>query len=40
MNQLSYHVDNKKLTSLGLRLNSPIQNDIKDTIKLLSGLKY
>ena len=40
MNQLSYHVDNKKLTKLGLRLNSSIQNDIKDTIKLLSGLKY
>jgi NAD dependent epimerase/dehydratase family. len=40
MNQLSYHVDNKKLCSLGLKLNSSIQNDIKDTIKLLSGLKY
>ncbi|MDC3127416.1 SDR family oxidoreductase [Candidatus Pelagibacter bacterium] len=40
MNQLSYHVDNKKLIKLGLKLNSPVQNDIKDTIKLLSGLKY
>ena len=40
MNQLSYHVDNKKLNSIGLRLNSSVQNDIKDTIKLLSGLKY
>ncbi len=40
MNQLSYHVDNKKLIRLGLKLNSPVQNDIKDTIKLLSGLKY
>ena len=40
MNQLSYHVDNNKLIRLGLKLNSPIQNDIKDTIKLLSGLKY
>ena len=40
MNQLSYHVDNKKLSSLGLKLNSSIQNDIKETIKLLSGLKY
>ena len=40
MNQLSYHVDNQKLSNLGLKLNSSIQNDIKDTIKLLSGLKY
>ncbi len=40
MNQLSYHVDNKKLIRLGLKLNSSIQNDIKETIKLLSGLKY
>ncbi len=40
MNQLSYHVDNKKLDNLGLKLRSPIENDIKDTIKLLSGLKY
>ena len=40
MNQLSYHVDDKKLIRLGLKLNSPVQNDIKDTIKLLSGLKY
>ena len=35
-----YHVDNKKLDNLGLKLRSPIENDIKDTIKLLSGLKY
>ncbi len=40
MNQLSYHVYDKKLIRLGLKLNSPVQNDIKDTIKLLSGLKY
>ena len=40
MNQLSYHVDSKKLSNLGLKLNSSIQNDIKDTIRLLSGLKY
>lgn len=40
MNQLSYHVDNKKLNNLGLRLSSPIEKDIKDTIRLLSGLKY
>ena len=40
MNQLSYHVDDRKLSRLGLKLNSPIHNDIKDTIRLLNGLRY
>jgi len=34
MNQLSYHVDNKKLNNLGLKLNSNIERDIKETLKL------
>jgi hypothetical protein len=34
MNQLSYHVDNTKLNNLGLKLNSNIQKDIKETLKL------
>ena len=34
MNQLSYHVDNRKLKKLGLNLNSNIQQDIKETLKL------
>ena len=38
MNQLSYHVDKKKLDKEGLYLNSKIVNDIKDTIKLLKNL--
>lgn len=40
MNQLSYHVDNKKLKRLGLNLQSDIKNDIKDTLKLFNSLKY
>ena len=36
MNQLSYHVDNNKLDKLGLRLKSNIQQDIKETLKLLN----
>ena len=35
MNQLSYHVDKKKLNKEGLNLKNKISNDIKDTIKLL-----
>ena len=38
MNQLSYHVDKKKLNNEGLHLNSKIVNDIKDTIKLLENI--
>ena len=40
MNQLSYHVDNKKLKNLGLNLQSELKNDIKDTLKLFNSLKY
>jgi len=36
MNQLSYHVDNNKLNKLGLNLKSNIQQDIKETLKLLN----
>jgi UDP-glucose 4-epimerase len=38
MNQLSYHVDKKKLNNEGLHLKSKIVNDIKDTIKLLENI--
>ena len=40
MNQLSYHVDNKKLKKLGLNLQSDIKDDIKETLKLFNYLKY
>ena len=40
MNQLSYHVDNKKLNNLGLKLNSPIESDIKKTLELFKNLNY
>lgn len=39
MNQLSYHVDKKKLNEKGLKLNADITDDIKDTLSLLKGLK-
>lgn len=35
MNQLSYHVDKRKLNNEGLILNNKIENDVKDTMKLL-----
>ena len=38
MNQLSYHVDKKKLIKEGLNLKNKISNDIKDTIKLLKNI--
>jgi len=38
MNQLSYHVDKKKLNKEGLYLRNKISNDIKDTIKLLDNI--
>lgn len=38
MNQLSYHVDKRKLDNEGLYLSSKIVNDIKDTMKLLKNL--
>ena len=39
MNQLSYHVDKNKLIKSGLRLNSDLQKDINQTLKLFSYLK-
>jgi len=38
MNQLSYHVDKKKLNNEGLLLENKIIYDIKDTIKLLENI--
>ena len=38
MNQLSYHVSQKKLNDEGLFLKSDIDKDIKDTIKLLKNI--
>lgn len=38
MNQLSYHVDKRKLNKEGLDLNSKITEDIKDTMKLLKNI--
>ncbi len=38
MNQLSYHVSQKKIRNHGLVLNSNIEKDIKDTINLLKNI--
>jgi len=38
MNQLSYHVDDKKLSSSGLKLSNKIENDIKETLNLLKNI--
>jgi UDP-glucose 4-epimerase len=38
MNQLSYHVDDKKLSSHGLKLSNKIDNDIKETLNLLRNI--
>ena len=38
MNQLSYHVDKRKLNNEGLKLNNKIINDIKDTMKLFKNI--
>jgi UDP-glucose 4-epimerase len=38
MNQLSYHVSQNKLNNEGLFLNSNIEKDIKETIKLLKNI--
>ena len=40
MNQLSYHVDNKKLNKFGVKLKSDIKKDIEETLNLFKGLKY
>ena len=39
MNQLSYHVDDRKIKKYGLKLKSKIDTDIKDTLTLLKYLK-
>jgi len=38
MNQLSYHVSSKKINKAGLYLNGKIDQDIKETIKLLGNI--
>jgi UDP-glucose 4-epimerase len=38
MNQLSYHVSKKKITSHGLKLSTSIKGDIKDTLKMLEKI--
>ena len=38
MNQLSYHVSKKKIENQGLILKQNIENDIKDTLKLLGNI--
>ena len=38
MNQLSYHVDKKKLTKEGLHLKGKIETDIKNTLKILRNI--
>ena len=38
MNQLSYHVSNKKLNNEGLFLKNKIDRDIKETLKLLGNI--
>ena len=38
MNQLSYHVDKRKLNNEGLYLKNKIINDVKDTMKLLENI--
>ena len=38
MNQLSYHVSKKKIENEGLILKQNIENDIKDTLKLLGNI--
>ena len=39
MNQLSYHVSKEKLSRKGLRLNSNLEGDIVDTLKLFKNIK-
>ncbi len=40
MNQLSYKVEDKKLNKFGVRLNSDIKKDIKETLNLFKGLRF
>jgi UDP-glucose 4-epimerase len=39
MNQLSYHVDKKKLSDRGLFLNSNLDRDVADTLNLFKNIK-
>ena len=39
MNQLSYHVDKKKLSNKGLFLNSNLDRDVADTLNLFKNIK-
>ena len=39
MNQLSYHVDKKKLSNRGLFLNSNLDRDIANTLNLFKCIK-
>ena len=38
MNQLSYHVDGRKIQKLGLILNNSIEKDVKETLNLFKNL--
>ena len=40
MNQLSYKVDDNKIRTHGLKLNSDLQKDVDNTLKLFNYLKY
>ena len=39
MNQLSYHVDDRKIKQHGFKIKGSIEKDVKDTLKLLENLK-
>ena len=39
MNQLSYHVDKKKLSKRGLFLDSSLDRDIANTLNLFKNIK-
>ena len=39
MNQLSYHVDDSKIKKHGFKIKGSLENDIKNTLKLLHNLK-
>ena len=40
MNQLSYHVSDKKIKKLGVKFSANIDNDIKETVKLFKTLSF
>ena len=40
MNQLSYHVENKKIKSLGIKFHGSIEKDIKETLSLFKNFTY